>query len=240
MYTTHTNPASAARPHGQPARATPSAHAHPATGARRPTHAHKADAEEGFELFRRAILLRDDSAWLDISLRYRPMLISWAAQLNAHGSTDEWCDDIADRAFARAWSALSAERFARFPNLAALLGYLRACVSATTIDTARSQQARERAYQRLEHGEVCTPEELVLDRLERADLWRTAVEELPSERERVVLIESYLLELAPREILARHPELFENVREIYLAKRHLLHQLQRSELVRGFVEEVTN
>ena len=78
----------------------------------------------------------DDEAWLEISLRYRPMLIGWATQLNDHTTTFEQCDDIADRAFARAWSALSAERFGQFPNLPALLGYLRACVSATTIDTA--------------------------------------------------------------------------------------------------------
>ena len=63
---------------------------------------HYADETIGFELFRRAIMLRDETAWLDISLRYRPMFISWAAQINANGVTDEHCDDIADRALARA------------------------------------------------------------------------------------------------------------------------------------------
>ena len=48
-------------------------------------------------------------------------------------------DDLADQAFTRAWSALSPERFASFPTLAALLAYMRACVTTTVIDHARSE-----------------------------------------------------------------------------------------------------
>ena len=195
---------------------------------------HYADETIGFELFRRAIMLRDETAWLDISLRYRPMFISWAAQINANGVTDEHCDDIADRAFARAWAALSPERFAQFPNLSSLLGYLRTCVSATSIDMARSANARERAYQRVETSSIATPEDLVLERMERSELWHTAIEAAHSAQERVVLVENFLIELPPREILARHPDLFANIHEVYMAKRHLLSHLQRSAELRQF------
>ena len=208
----------------------------PARGASagRAAHGRRPDLDEGYELFRRAIMLRDDEAWLEISLRYRPMLIGWATQLNDHTTTFEQCDDIADRAFARAWSALSAERFGQFPNLPALLGYLPACVSATTIDSARSQNARERAYRRLEAGATSTPEEQVLSRLEQAELWNIAISAVSSEQERVVLIESFQLELAPREILARHPALFADIKAVYLAKRHLMVHLQRCAELRQF------
>lgn len=199
-----------------------------------PARVHPADDDSGFEMFRRAILLRDEAAWLEISLRYRPMLISWAARVGVRSATDEQCDDIADHAFARAWAALSPDRFAQFPNLSSLLGYLRTCVSATTIDTARSQNARERAYQRVEAGSIATPEELVLDRLERAELWHTALDSVHCEQERVVLIENFMLELPPRDILARHPGLFEDIRAVYMAKRHLLSHLQRSAELRQF------
>jgi hypothetical protein len=192
----------------------------------------------GFELFRRAILLRDEAAWLEISLRYRPMFISWAAQVNAKGATDEQCDDIADRAFARAWAALSPERFAQFPNLPALLGYLRACVSATTIDTARSQGARDRAYQRLTAEPIGTPEDLVCEQLERAELWQTALDAVDCPQERMVLLDSFLHELPPRDILVRHPDLFDSIHAVYMAKRHLLNRLQRSAALREYFDGV--
>jgi hypothetical protein len=217
MYAAQTN-------HNAAARSTP---AHPA----RARMAHEAEA--GFEIFRRAILQRDEEAWLEISLRYRPMFISWALQVNTR-STDEQCDD---RAFARAWAALSPERFVQFPNLSALLGYLRACVSATAIDAARSATARERAYQRIEPIACTTTEEEVIDKLARGDLWRTAIAAAHTEQERVVLIESFQLELPPRTILARHPGLFTDINAVYMAKRHALSHLQRCADLRRFVEE---
>src|SRR5262247_3994627 len=88
----------------------------------------------GYELFRRAIVERDEDAWAEITVRYRRLLISWAGQCSAKLEIAEYGDDIADQAIARAWRALAPAQFATFPNLAALLGYLRACVAAVVID----------------------------------------------------------------------------------------------------------
>jgi DNA-directed RNA polymerase specialized sigma24 family protein len=163
------------------------------------------------------------------------MLIAWAGQCSAMGSTDDGCEDVADRALARAWAALSPARFASFPNLAALMAYLRTCVTATAIDSARAQLVRERAYQKLDPAAVATPEEEVLDEIERTDLWRVVLGAVGGEQERVVLIESFQLDLPPRAILARHPELFDDVGAVYMAKRHLIGRLQRSPDVRRFL-----
>jgi hypothetical protein len=77
---------------------------------------------------RRAILERDEVAWAAIHTRYRALLISWAYHTNSRMYAGEWCDDIADQAFARAWVALTPARFAEFPNLPRLLSYLHTCV----------------------------------------------------------------------------------------------------------------
>jgi DNA-directed RNA polymerase specialized sigma24 family protein len=191
--------------------------------------------DAGYELFKRAILLHDGEAWTEISARFRPMLIAWASQRSATGSTDEQADEIADRALARAWVALTPERFGQFPTLAALLAYLRTCVSATAIDSARAQNVRERAYGKLEASSVATPEQVVLDEIERDELWQAAIGAAAGERERVVLVESFQLELPPREILARHPDLFRDIGDVYLSKRHVLGRLQRSRELRRFV-----
>jgi DNA-directed RNA polymerase specialized sigma24 family protein len=195
---------------------------------------HSNDCDAGYELFRRAILTRDEDAWIEIGTRYRAMLIAWAGQSSVMGSIDEGCEDVADRALARAWSALSPARFTSFPNLAALMGYLRACVSATAIDMARARAVRERAYQKLDPAVTITPEQVVIEEIERVDLWRAVLGAISCEQERTVLIESFQLNLPPRAILARHPDLFGDVGEVYMAKRHLIGRLQRDPNVRRF------
>lgn len=195
---------------------------------------HTSDCDAGYELFRRAILARDEDAWIEIGTRYRAMLIAWAGQSSVMGSIDEGCEDVADRALARAWAALSPARFASFPNLATLMGYLRTCVSATAIDMARARAVRERAYQKLDPAVTATPEQVVMDEIERTELWRAVLGAIACERERTVLIESFQLNLPPRAIQARHPDLFADVGEVYLAKRHLIGRLQRDPNVRRF------
>ena len=237
MYATQTRssgttPYSAAAERGAQDR--PGAHA-PQAQAWEVPHGRDAEQSVGYELFRRAILLHDQEAWTEISARYRPMLIGWALQCSAMGSTDEQCDDIADRALARAWVALSPERFAQFPNLASLLAYLRTCVTATAIDAARAQTVRERAYSKLDLAPTATPEQVVLDELERDELWQVVLATAACEQERVVLVESFQLDLPPRTILARHPDLFDTIGAVYLAKRHLLGRLQRSPEVQRFI-----
>jgi hypothetical protein len=45
--------------------------------------------DEGYDLFRRAIVLRDDDAWAAIHARYRRLLVAWAYRHGARvGLTD--------------------------------------------------------------------------------------------------------------------------------------------------------
>src|SRR5215211_5786980 len=100
--------------------------------------------EEGYELFRRAIVYRDAEAWAEIHARYRSLLISWANRSGAGQCTAEQAEDLADQALARAWVALTPARFAEFSSLARLLSYLRTCVATTAIDISRAKAAAER------------------------------------------------------------------------------------------------
>ena len=130
---------------------------------------------DGYELFRRAIVERDEQAWIESAARYRPLLAAWASRCSASAALTESYDDLADQAFARAWSALSPERFASFPTLAALLAYMRACVSTTVIDHARSELSRVRLEQAIQADEVATPEQLIMDQFQRQEKeeWQT-------------------------------------------------------------------
>jgi hypothetical protein len=192
---------------------------------------------DGYELFRRAFVERDEQAWTESTTRYRPMLIVWAGRCSASATIMDRCDDIADLAFARAWSAISPERFAKFPSLGALLAYLRACVTTAVIDCARNQMINERLYQVAEADHVATPEQVVFAQLDRQELWRIANSLAHTEQERVVLIEDFVYDLRPRAILTRHPDLFASATEIYCTKRNLIERLKRCPELRELYQE---
>lgn len=193
---------------------------------------------DGYDLFRCAIVERDADKWAEIAARYRPLMIAWASNATVGGCADERSDEIADRALSRAWAALSPDRFAAFPGLGALLAYLRACVTATAIDAARSRAANDRLAHRLEVGFVATPEQVVLEKIGRAELWQLVSSLVETEQERVILFESFALDLPPRTILTRHPQLFASIWEIYGVKRNLLARLQRNPAIQRLRQEL--
>jgi len=184
--------------------------------------------DEGYDLFRRAIVLRDDDAWAAIHARYRRLLVAWAYRHGARVGLTDCAEDLADQALARAWAALTPARFAEFPSLARLLSYLRACVATTVIDSARAQASRERVAQQLQFSAPATPEQLVLADLDHAALWHAVLALAATPAEQVVILDSFVYGFPPRTIRARHPQLFPDIATLYHIKRNLLDRLQRN------------
>jgi DNA-directed RNA polymerase specialized sigma24 family protein len=182
----------------------------------------------GYTLFRQAIVNEDGEAWAVLCSHYRPLLIHWVNQCPASTWLDESSLDLADQAFARAWKALRPAGFAKFANLAALLGYLRTCVITVVIDCVRAQTARTRMRQKLGDSGSATPEQFVLHQAECSELWHLVSQVVATVQERVILYECFVLDLAPRLILTRHPDLFATISSVYAAKRNLLDRLRRS------------
>jgi DNA-directed RNA polymerase specialized sigma24 family protein len=194
--------------------------------------------DDGYDLFRRAILETDADAWAAIHARYRPLLASWVRQCCRETPLGEDYDSLADNALARAWSALSPARFAQFPGLAALLAYLRTCVSTAVIDVMRAQAAHRHMLQQIETGAVPTPEQITLAEMQRVELWRFVMARTTSAQEQIVLAESFVCDLPPRAIQVRHPDLFANVTMVYTIKRNLLNRLQRDCALRQLADEL--
>jgi len=182
-----------------------------------------------YDLFRRAIDQRDADAWANISRQYRGLLAAWAGQSSARNQLTEQPEDIADQAFARAWAALSSARFSAFPHIASLIAYLRTCVRATVIDHAREQAGQQRAVQNIESSGVsAAPDQTVLDELDRTEIWRLIAQMTSSLQERVIVRECLVYALPPREIQARHPDMFADVMHVYRVKRNLINRFQRN------------
>jgi DNA-directed RNA polymerase specialized sigma24 family protein len=191
---------------------------------------------EGYQLFQRAIVDRDADAWATIGDRYRRPLVSWANRCCAHMPNCESPEDIADRALARAWATLSPVQFDCYPNLAALLAYLRRCVTATSIDSARAQ-ATLIGIEQLEA--VSAPRgQAVLETLHAAEIWRVISETTVSDQEQLILRASLVYALPPRAILARHPDQFSDVAEVYRIKCTLFKRLQHNHELQLCLEEI--
>jgi DNA-directed RNA polymerase specialized sigma24 family protein len=195
-------------------------------------------SDDGYELFSRAIVNRDQDAWACIHERYRVLLIAWARQSGVQLTVSEQYEDIADQAFARAWSALTPGRFPEFPALAPILGYLRTCVSAVLIDLARAQATRERTALKLNPEHAATPEEVVLEHMDQTELWKLVHTLVETPQELAILHQVIILGIPPRVLLQRRPDLFRAVAEIYAAKRNLLCRLQRNPALRQIWSEM--
>jgi DNA-directed RNA polymerase specialized sigma24 family protein len=201
---------------------------------------HKSEVDVGmdkqvnqeYELFRLAIVERDEAAWAALHTRYRALLITWACRCGAWTRAGEAAADIADQAFGRAWAALTPDRFAAFSSVGQLLGYLRACVTTTVIDNARAQASTERILPPARANATTTPEQIVLADLGRDELWQRVIELAMTPAERIVLVETFACDLPPRTIHARHPRVFADVASVYRAKRNILARLRHNQDLR--------
>jgi hypothetical protein len=76
----------------------------------------------------------------------------------------------------------------------------------------------------------------VLERVTGKALWAAIEAEVKDEAQYLVACPGPALELKPQEILARHPEQFASVTQVYTVKRNLFDRLRRNPTIRQFLE----
>ncbi len=194
------------------------------------------DEDAAYELFRRALVARDEAAWAALYAQYQGLVRAWLVQQPGLASADD-LDDLTVRAFARFWQAVPPERFALFPNLASLLRYLKLCAVTALIDEGRARRTGEC---RLVENQLPPPtsvagiDELVLDGLTAESLWQAVEAALPDPAERLVIRLSFVAGLKPRQIAAAYGQVFPSVDAVYHRKRLALDRLRRSPRLRGY------
>lgn len=187
------------------------------------------DDSAAMELFRRAILDRDEGAWGALYDAYLPLVMGWVRRHPSARGCGEDIEYLANRAFERFWRAVRAERLARFPNPRALLGYLKLCATCAVVDAARAN--RDAECRGLDDAEVASEGRGGVERAEALvsaeQLWRTVVEVLPTTQTRLAW-EVLVLGMTPRQILAAHPVEWGSIKHVYEAKAGLLRRLRAS------------
>jgi DNA-directed RNA polymerase specialized sigma24 family protein len=193
-------------------------------------HGRPYDARFAHELFRRALVERDEIAWEHVYTHYSPLVESWVRRSGAFAGSGESSEFFVGAAFTKFWRAVTPERFATFPSLAALLSYLQLCTGSVVIDSVRAQSWAEMVAEEslpADQAPRASADDEALERVERAEFWRYIDAQLNGEAERAVVLGSFVLGMKPGEICDQRPDLFASVGEVYNIKRNVLSRLSR-------------
>lgn len=192
-------------------------------------HRHKQPTDGHFclELLRRATLLQIDEAWEALLRLLNEQVLIW---LRAHPSygiamTYDSEENYSALTFARFWAAMREQRLC-FSNLPTVLSYLRATLNSTVIDTIRSYM-RVKCISLLDPA-VAEHVDLSIEETYDEDYtWLSIQSLLQNEDERQIMYLLYYCGLKPREIVARFPEQFRNVKEVYRLNHNIIERLRR-------------
>ena len=191
-----------------------------------------------FELFRRALVepLLDNSkeAWAFVYRQYHRQVTFWVKGHRLFPQTDLEPEALADLALEKMWVSFASTpgKFGQFPlsdvdkGLKSLLRYLQMCVHSLVIDSIEASPARELP-------ETVRDKTAHADTLLVQEFWEAIFQRLRSDKERLVVDASYVYGLKPRQIFARYPDTFRDVKEIHRIKENVLARLRRDESLRS-------
>jgi hypothetical protein len=194
------------------------------------TRGEPSDDSAGLELFRRAMVDADEAAWQVVIEVYRGLLVAQASRRVVRGLVVEDDGFCVDRAFQRFWRASQNGQVHQFNDLASILKYLKMCLGSVLLDEARAR--RRQAWVSIEDvaPEACIssdPSVDVVGRMAGREVWAAIDRELTNAHERLVARLSFVSGMSPREILAKHPEKFQDVFDVYRTKRNMIERLRR-------------
>lgn len=198
-------------------------------------HGQPHDTRFSYELFRRALVERNEVAWEYIFSHYRALVESWVRRSGAFASSGETSEFFVVAAFTRFWRAIPAERFEQFPTLPSLLQYLQRCAGCVVIDSVRAQSWAEMQTEEampFGYSDQISPDEEAMERVNREEFWTYINAQLNDEAERVVVFNSFVLGMKPGDIYEQRPDLFNCVNDVYNVKRNVLGRLSRNQELR--------
>ena len=205
-------------------------------------HVPEATTASSYELFRRALVLHDDYAWVGIYELYRYVVGSWIIRQCGIGVISlEEQDALVNFAFAKLSKSVSPTKFADFRgSVPALLAYLKRCAETVTIDYLRANKVHLQieSLDVVEHDALLDDTaESVLDRLAEQEVWKILCGVVESEEERLVLVTIIVLGWPPRDLYQLYQQLFPSVEDVYRIRRNVTERLRRNRVLRDMLSE---
>lgn len=202
------------------------------------------DSRYCFELFRRAIVARDQGAWECVYSQYLPLVQGWIHRHNLSAAMHEETQFLVNRVFERMWAGVTPQKFASFPDLKSLMRYLQMCVNAVLVDAIRSREQASlldediSSLSQPDGRERRSLEERVLRKTQAERLWALLETRCKDEKERCVLWGMFVNALKARELYSEFRPLFADIQEVYRVKENLMSRLQRDQELAQFLENV--
>jgi RNA polymerase sigma factor (sigma-70 family) len=196
------------------------------------------------EIFRRAIVQRDDDAWSCIYQQYAPLVLTWITQRQSAAPllSQDGSGPLVNAVFAKFAQALTPAKMENFDSLAAILKYLKMCVHSVVADEVRARQSRqyEETLEMIEQEPASDdPADDVISSISAQGLWQIIQEELNSEDERMLIYLAYIQGMKPSEISIRQQRLFPTVDDVYRIKRNVLERLRRNRRLQAMFKHHT-
>lgn len=196
-----------------------------------------------YELFRRAIVERNQEAWEAIYRQYYNQVLGWTLRHSQLERTGEEAGFYVNRAFERFWQGLKPENFHNYHDLAALLGYLQMCVHSAIITTLRTSEAQlvKTSLETTNGTPLSTnPEDEALARASASEIWKIVQQVCENDSEWAVAYSTYALGMAPRQICARYPKYIADAKQVNDIKRRLEARLARHPAMRAIMVRCKN
>lgn len=184
------------------------------------------------ELFRRAIVEKDQGAWVYVHEQYFRLVYYWISRLDVPDAF--LIEDLVQEAFLAFWRAYTPDKLVQAQGLGSVLAYLKDCAVSTVVQarrTAQKQRHEEDAWEKWwvrREPDKQTPD--------GDQVWQRIAERCQSEQELLVAQLSYLWGLKPRQIITQYPDRFSDVQEVYRLQRNLLERLRRDPVL-NFMRE---
>lgn len=198
-----------------------------------------------FEIWRRAIVERDEAAWDSLVGQYGGFVRRWLTLRLAHFPALRFEEDaLVNGVFINFYRFVGPEKFANFHNLSGILQYLKLCCGTIVADAQRDFQARnldisldrstgpgEAGGEQALEAKVSDDfdmEESVAYSTDRATFWQGIWQKLPDPADRLLVYLRYVLGMPPREIVQLYPQHFSDVTAVYRRNKNLLWRLRNN------------
>lgn len=198
------------------------------------------DPRACFELFRRAMAEGSQRAWDLVYVQYHALVTGWVQRHHSFLACGEEAGFLVNRAFEKMWSAMTPEKFSRFPDLKSVLRYLQMCAYSAVVDALRKAgpPSADVEAETLPVGgapDGRPVDDHAISQVHRREFWEAIVSRLNDDQERCVVYGSFVLGLKPRELLEEYPHTFDDVRAVYRVKENVLARLRRDEALHALL-----
>ena len=193
-----------------------------------------------YELFRRALDLNDQEAWVALIEQYQNLINFWIRKGTTRSLDEDILADLQQNTLERFWRTLSKKNAPqiknKFNHVGAILKYLNKCAISSCVEWNRVQQRNQRIHEKLQTTTNISFTQNVIEEksslMQRQSHLQTVKDWLQTanltDEEQLLYRLSYRDGLKPSAIAKQYPAIFPTAKDVYRVKLRLIKRIQRA------------